>query len=114
MASIKKYCNVSGNSILESVIALSIISVCLYIAIMVYASVFSPRTSPKFYSTYNKLDELFFLSQVQSDSINTIENDNLTIEEELINTNLKQVTIKYKDSSKIDFEKSYYIQQSNE
>ena len=39
--------DLNGNSILESVIALSIISVCLYIDVLVYSSVFSPKTAPK-------------------------------------------------------------------
>lgn len=112
MEFIKKHYKVSGNSILESVIALSIISVCLYVAIVVYAAVFTPKTTAKFYGTNNKLDEIFFLMQVQNDSVNSI--DNLTIEDEWITTSLKQVTIKYKDSAKIDFEKKYYIQNLNE
>lgn len=114
MKYIKKHCNISANSILESVIALSIISICLYIAIVVYASVFSPKTTPKFYGTQNKLDELFFLTQVQDDSINNLDDDNLKIDEEIITVNLKQISIEYKDSVKNRFHKSYYIQIDNE
>jgi hypothetical protein len=114
MESLKKYCKLPGNSLLESVIALTIISVCLYVAVLVYASVFSSKTTPKFYGTNNKLDELFFLMQVQNDSINYSNEDNLKFEEEIINTNLKKVTIKYKDSVKNTFEKSYYVQTINE
>lgn len=57
---------------------------------------------------------MFFLLQVQNDSINTVDNDNLKVEEEWINTNVKLVTIKYRDSAKINFEKSYFVQQKNE
>lgn len=114
MKYIKKHCSISANSILESVIALSIISICLYIAIVVYASVFSPKTTPKFYGTQNKLDEMFFLMQVQDDSINNLDDDNLKIDEEIINVNLKQISIEYKDSVKNRFHKSYYIQIDNE
>ncbi len=114
MASLRKYCNVKANSILESVIALSIISVCLYIAIMIFAAVFTPRTSAKFYDTQNKVNELFFTSQLKQDSLlYQNEDDNLLIEEENITHNLKKLTIHFKDSSKSQFEKSFYIQ-SNE
>ena len=107
----KKRCfRFSGNSILESVIALSIISVCLYIAILVYASVFSPRTAPKFYNSRNQTDELFFLMQVQDDSLSDNPDDNSIVEEEFLNANLKKVTIKRKDSLQAVAEKSYFIQ----
>jgi hypothetical protein len=111
MELLKKYCK--ANSILESVIALSIISVCLYVAILVYASVFTPRTSPKFYNTSNKLDEVFFLMQVQNDSVNDISSNQMEVEEEIINTNLKAISLKFQDSSKIKFEKKYYIHKND-
>lgn len=114
MAFIKKYYKINGNSILESVIALSIISVCLYIAVLVYSSVFSPKTAPKFYVTSNKLDELFFLMQIKDDSISNIDNNGLIIEDEYINTHLKHVTVTYKDSIKNSFKKEYYINLENE
>lgn len=114
MACIKKCYKIQANSLLESVIALSIISVCLYIAVLVYSSVFSPKTSPKFYGTSNQLDELFFLMQVQNDSLNSIDNPNLVIEETFENTNLKHVIIKYKDSANSTFEKEYFVQINHE
>ena len=113
MVFLKKYCNLNlkANSILESMIALTIISVCLYIAIMIFSTVFTPRTATKFYSTQNKINELFFLAQLKNDSL-TAENedDNLIIEEEIISDQLKKVTIQYKDSIKYQFDKSFYVQ----
>lgn len=53
-----------ANSILESVIALSIISICLYIAVIVFSQVFSPRTSAKYYASQNRVGELFFLFEI--------------------------------------------------
>lgn len=107
----KKYYNLAANSILESVIALTIISICLYFAIMIFASVYTPKTSAKFYSTQNKVNELFYLSELKSDSIsNENENENLQIEEESINETLKKISIHYKDSTQFKFEKSFYVQ----
>ncbi|PXY41158.1 hypothetical protein DMB65_09395 [Flavobacterium cheongpyeongense] len=107
----KKYYNLSANSILESVIALTIISICLYFAVMIFASVYTPKTSAKFYSTQNKVNELFYLSQLKSDSLsNESEDENLLIEEENISTELKKISIDYKDSTQFRFQKSFYVQ----
>ena len=110
MVSLKKCYRVSANSLLESVIALTIISVCLYFAVMIFASVYTPKTSAKFYSTQNKVNELFYLSQVKNDSIANDENENLLIEEESVNENLKKVSVQYKDSTQFKFEKTFYVQ----
>ena len=107
----KKYYNLAANSILESVIALTIISICLYFAVMIFASVYTPKTSAKFYSTQNKVNELFYLSELKSDSLaNESENENLLIEEESINEKLKKISVHYKDSTQFKFEKSFYVQ----
>lgn len=88
---LKKFFNLAANSILESVIALTIISVCLYFAIMIFASVYTPKTSAKFYSTQNKLNEIFYLAELKSDSVSgENEDENLIIKEETINHNLKK------------------------
>jgi hypothetical protein len=105
----KRYYKLSANSILESVIALTIISVCLYFAVLIFASVYTPKTSAKFYGTQNKVNELFYLSELKSDSISG-ENENLLIEEETVNDNLKKISIQYKDSTQFKFEKSFYVQ----
>ncbi|PAM93708.1 hypothetical protein B4N84_15640 [Flavobacterium sp. IR1] len=109
MLSLKKCCKVSANSLLESVIALTIISVCLYFAILIFASVYTPKTTAKFYSTQNKVNELFYLAQINNDSVAN-EYENLIIEEEPVNDNLKKVIVQYKDSTEFKFEKSFYVQ----
>nr|WP_315257934.1 hypothetical protein [uncultured Flavobacterium sp.] len=115
MASLKKYYSLRANSILESVIALTIISICFYFTILIFATVFTPRTSAKFYNTQNKVNELFFLSQIKNDSLlNENEDENLSVEEEYINENLKKTTIHFKDSTQFEFEKSFYIQNNHE
>ncbi|MFB3389834.1 hypothetical protein [Flavobacterium sp. LAR06] len=105
----KRYYKLSANSILESVIALTIISVCLYFAVLIFASVYTPKTSAKFYGTQNKVNELFYLSELESDSISG-ENENLLIEEETVNDNLKKISVEYKDSTHFKFEESFYVQ----
>lgn len=111
MVSLKKYYNVKANSLLESVIALTIISICLYFAILIFASVFTPRTSVKFYNTQNKVNEMFFLSQLKNDSLQYENEDpNLLIEEEIVNERLKKISVQYKDSTQFQFEKSFYVE----
>jgi hypothetical protein len=110
MLFLKKYYNIKANSILESVIALTIISICLCFAVMIFATVFSPKTSIKFYNTQNKVNELFFLAQLKNDSLNYENKDeNLFIEEEGVNDNLKLIKIKYNDSLKFKFDKTFYV-----
>jgi len=115
MGYLKKFCNPKANSILESVVALCIISVCLYMGVLIFAAVFTPRTSARFYNTQNKVNELFFLTQLKNDSLLDENRDtNLMIDEEEINSNLKKVTVHYKDSSKFQFEKSFYVRNTRE
>lgn len=115
MESLKKYYDVEANSILESVIALTIISICLSIAITIFAVVFTPRTSAKFYNTQNKVNELFYLSLLKNDSlINENQDENLVVEEEILEEGLKMITIQYKDSTQFNFEKSFYVQYNKE
>lgn len=111
MVFLKKYYSIKANSILESVIALTIISICLYFAILIFAAVFTPRTSAKFYNTQNKVNELFFLSQLKNDSLQYESNDeNLLIEEEVVTDHLKKISVEYKDSTKFKFQKSFYVE----
>jgi len=114
MAYLKKYYSVAANSILESVIALCIISVCLYVAVLVYATVFTPKTAPKFYGSKNRLAELFYMAQINPDSISSITKENLLLNQEWINVNLQQLKIEYKDSSGVTVKNNFYIQSSNE
>ena len=105
----KKYCKVSANSILESVIALTIISICLYFAVMIFASVYTPKTSAKFYGTQNEINEIFYLFELKSDSVSK-ESENLLINEESLNDNLKKISVESKDSTQFKFKKSFYVQ----
>lgn len=109
MAFLKKYCKLRANSILESVIALCIISICLYVAVLVYATVFTPKTAPKFYSSRNKINEMYYLMQLNPDTIETIANDNLKINHEWVNANLQQVNIEYKDSSGVVIKSNFFV-----
>lgn len=114
MDCLKKYCKLEANSILESVIALSIISVCLYFAVLIFAAVFTPKTAAKFYGTQNKVNEMFYLIQLKSDSL-TFEalDNNLEIKQSLVDDGVKEINLKYKDSLQFEFNKIFYVQ-SNE
>lgn len=111
MVFLKKFYSLKANSILESVIALTIISICLYFSILIFSNVFTHKTSTKYYNTQNKLNELFFLLQLKQDSLATSnEDENIQIEEEIINGNIKKINILYNDNKKIKVQKSFYIQ----
>lgn len=99
-----------ANSILESMIALTIISVCLYIAILIFAQVFSIKTSAKYYTSRSSVNELFYLFDLKSDSM-VFENynANLKIEEDFLNNSLKEITVEYTDSTKNIYRKVFYI-----
>jgi len=136
MLLLKKY--YKANSIIESVIALTIISICIYIAIMVYANVFSPKTSIHQYSRQNKINEQFYLLQLQEEvpiethikknissdemkkwvpdnqNLNTISEENIETTENWLNTYLKKVTITYKDSLSSNGSKTVYIHTDEE
>lgn len=78
---------------------------------MIFAAVFTPRTSAKFYGTQNKVNELFFLAQLKNDSLSyESEDENLILEEEVVNEGMKMISISYKDSTQFQFEKSFYVQ----
>ncbi|HLA54508.1 MAG TPA: hypothetical protein VK623_00275 [Flavobacterium sp.] len=109
MAFSRKYYRLPANSILESVIALCIISVCLYIAVLIFSAVFTPRTSAKFYNTQNRLNELFFISQLNDSLLVENSNKNLLIEEEAQNAALKKIIVRYKDSIQPETEKIFYV-----
>ena len=111
MVSLKKYYNLAANSILESVISLCIISVCLYVAVLVFAAVFSPRTSAHFFNTQNKINELFFLAQLKKDSLqNENKNEHFAIEETPVNQGLSKILIHYKDSANYQSDQIFYVQ----
>jgi hypothetical protein len=108
MALLKKY--FSANSLLESVMALAIISTCLYIAIMVYANVFTKKTSIIAYSNQNSMNEMFYLLQVSEDSLQQVNTENIS--SEWINSNLQEITIKSVDSINLGIKKHFYINES--
>lgn len=111
MDCLKKYCKLQANSILESVIALSIISVCLYFAIMIFVAVFTPRTAAKFYGIQNKANEMFYLIQLKNDSLTAEALDNnLEIKQSLADDGVKEINLKFKDSSQFEFNKNFYVQ----
>lgn len=109
MVRLKRFGSVAANSLLESVLALSIISVCLYIAVMVYSAVFSPKTSARFYHSQNKINEVFFLMQINQDSLNEKFEGEEWQFEEATNGRLKTVGVKYKDSTQSYPVKNFYI-----
>lgn len=111
MASSKNYYSVKANSLLESVIALCIITICLYLASMVYAAIFTANTTSRFYMSRNKMDEAFFLMQTDQDSLlEKYENDRWKIEKEYYG-GAERLIITYRDSLQIYPLKRYYISQ---
>ncbi len=106
----RKASSLPASSILESVIALCIVAVCVYVSILIYATVFTPTTSIKFYNSRNKLQEYFFIVQTMPDSAFT-EETNISSKEEWLKSNLKKIEIEYRDSTGIKTKKQVYITQ---
>lgn len=106
----KKDFSLPAGSILESVIALCIVAVCVYVSILIYATVFKPKTSIKFYNSRNKLQEYFFTAQTMPDSIFT-EETNISSKEEWLKGNLKKLEMEYRDSTGIKTKQQVYINQ---
>ncbi|GAA4027089.1 hypothetical protein GCM10022386_08120 [Flavobacterium cheonhonense] len=106
---LRKYSNVAAQSVLESVIALSIIAVCLYIAVLVYSQVFTSKTSVQYYNTKNKLTTLYYMSQVYPDSVLPLAGDDFEVRYERVTTDLLQVTIHERDSIGAKFQNQFYI-----
>ncbi len=113
MGLLKNCFSLKANSIFESVIALSIISVCMFVAIMIYSTVFTPKTSSGYYISKNKADELFFIMQLEQDSAD-LNQTNFSIIEEWQSTELKKLTLKANDSTWVNAEKKYYIRTFHE
>ncbi|MFK7032417.1 hypothetical protein [Flavobacterium oreochromis] len=103
---------IKATSLLESVIALCIISISLYATTLVLSMVFTPKTSPKFYCTQNQMNELFYELQLNEDSIVTL--DTFQIEFSYMDKNLKKVKINFKDSSKFKLKQNFYLLQNED
>jgi type II secretory pathway component PulJ len=99
-----------ANSILESVIALCIISIGLTVAVMVFSQVFNPKNSRQ-YASENKANSLFYMLQTNRDSVH-LENyaPGLKINETALEDRLFEISIEYTDSSKYIHKKNFYIQ----
>lgn len=104
MALLRKY--YKANSLIESVIALTIISICLFIAILVYSHVFSPKTSTQHYNKQNILNQQFYELQLNDENVNS---ETISMEENWLNTNLREVSVQVKDSVESDLKAKFYL-----
>jgi len=108
MALSKRCYKLKANSLLESVIALSIIAVCLYIAVVVYSRVFTPKTSLKAYSMQNKINEAFVYKELGIDTlaVPVSEDQSLKIDEQDVGSTIK-VVVK-NNGNTLEKEQTYY------
>lgn len=106
----KNLYNFRANSLLESLIALTIIAICLYIATMIYSTVFTNKTSIKFYTEQSSINEIFYLIQLKQDSIALPENNSkIDIAIDKFET-FDKILVKHKDSSQVKWnERVFYI-----
>ncbi|UMY66255.1 MULTISPECIES: hypothetical protein [unclassified Flavobacterium] len=93
---------VRAGSLIESVMALAIISACLFIALGIYGQVFSKRTSARFYLTSQHIQRDYFLMQVTPDSVTSG-----LPQTEWVNAGLREFVVPQTDSTA--FETRYYI-----
>jgi type II secretory pathway pseudopilin PulG len=108
MKLLKKHTNLRANSLLESVIALAIISIGIYAAILVFNQVFTSNTSEKFHIEQKNINNMFYEIQL---GVDTFQNDESNYQFEInnYNLNLKEYKINYKDSAKIKLNNRFYI-----
>jgi len=109
MKLLKNYYKIGANSILESVIALSIISICLFITLIIYSSVFSPKTSIKKYIVRNRANEYFYTIQIAPDSVLRNTETDWVIK----NNNSGEYLIRYSDKYGIYVDNNFYINTSS-
>jgi type II secretory pathway pseudopilin PulG len=104
----RKHTSLKANSLLESVIALAIISIGIYAALLVFNQVFTNSTSEKFHIEQKNCNNLFYELQL---GIDTIKNDESNYQFEInnLNSDLKEYKINYKDSAKIKLNNRFYI-----
>ncbi len=94
---------------LESVLALTLISICLFMATMVYNMVFAPQTSVKSYFNQNKANEFFYIRQIGHDSlVSAFDSVQWQVEEEQIGK-ISRITVMYKDSFNVSAIKTFYV-----
>ncbi|MFP9119336.1 hypothetical protein ACLI08_16225 [Flavobacterium sp. RNTU_13] len=109
MRLLRRLYNIKAGSLLESVIALTIIAICLFVATMVYAAVFTSKTSMKHYEDQASVNELFYLYQLRRDSVKGADNVGRNIAGE-VNGGTEKMIITYKDSAAVsEHEKIFYL-----
>lgn len=100
---------IRANSLLESVIALSIISICIYMTVLIYATIYQKDTSSTFYQSRNKMQTMFFMLQINPDSVFNDTDGVKIIHEEYLNIDVKLVEMGYTDSIQTLTKRKYYI-----
>lgn len=108
MKLLKKHTSLKANSLLESVIALAIISIGIYAAILVFNQVFTNTTSEKFHIEQKNINNYFYEIQLDADTLQSDES-NYLFEINDYNSDLKEYKINYKDSTKIKLRNHFYI-----
>lgn len=108
MKLLKKHTSLKANSLLESVIALAIISIGIYATILVFNQVFTSNTSEKFHMEQKNSNNLFYEIQLGVDTLKSDES-NYQFEINDLNSDLKEYKINYKDSTKIKLNNRFYI-----
>ncbi|MFL9843558.1 hypothetical protein [Flavobacterium rhizosphaerae] len=108
---LKKYGNTKAGSLLESVIALCIIAVCIYVTIIVFSRIYLPASSVRASHLKNKMFEIAILKEIGADSLSAVVNkNNLHVKEEL-DGNLVKMTITANDSIYDSLEQIYYYKE---
>lgn len=108
MKLLKKHTSLKANSLFESVIALAIISIGIYAAILVFNQVFANSTSEKFHIEQKNINNMFYEIQLGNDSFQN-DDSNYQFEINNYNSELNEYKINYKDSSKLKLKNHFFI-----
>lgn len=105
MKLLKKY--IKANSMLESVIAIALISACIYISLLVCNQVFSKKLEEDINFEEKKMNNIFYELQVGTDSIY---NSNIySIDEQNDGVNMKIININPMEGAKVKNKKQFYV-----
>ena len=99
---------INGSSILESVIALSVLSVVVYLSISIFSNCYSLIETVESTIDRQKARALFYEYQF-IDRYNLKDLERINIDDQMVSTNLTKLTITVIDSIKDANTKIYYI-----
>lgn len=109
MKLLKKHINPKASSLLESVVSLSLISICIYVSILVYSLAFNEKITLQSHLNTLESYKIFYESSINEDLDTDSIPKSLNYEEEWLSTDFKLIRIRYNDSVGNHHSRKYYV-----